>query len=286
MDVAGVEGMRAQALVHMVQDVHVRRVPQVGDVQELFRVGHAGVGQGDVPGLLVDDVVAGLFEFLAFLRLLVARDARARDEFGDDLVDLVVEVGGFLRGAADDEGRAGLVDQDRVDFVDDRVVVTALNIRLQLELHVVAQIVEAELVVGAVGDVGGVGLLPVTVHHVVLDAGDGEAERLVQAPHPVGVALGEVVVYGDDVNPFAGQGVQTGGKSGHEGLTLAGPHLGDGAFVEGHAADELHIEMPHVEDAPAALPADREGLGKEIVESGAPGEPVLELAGLRPEVLV
>ena len=38
------------------------------------------------------------------------------------------------------------------------VVVAALDAVLDVELHVVAQVVEAELVVGAVGDVGGVGV--------------------------------------------------------------------------------------------------------------------------------
>ena len=44
-----------------------------------------------------------------------------------------------------------------IDLVDDRVIVTALHHRLAVVFHVVAQIVEAELVVGGVGDVGGVG---------------------------------------------------------------------------------------------------------------------------------
>ena len=59
--------------------------------------------------------------------------------------------------AADDERRARLVDEDRVDLVDDGVVERALRVVERRELHVVAQVVEAELVVLAVGDVGAVG---------------------------------------------------------------------------------------------------------------------------------
>ena len=55
-----------------------------------------------------------------------------------------------LGRAADDERRARLVDQDRVDLVDDRVVQRALRVLERAELHVVAQVVEAELVVLAV----------------------------------------------------------------------------------------------------------------------------------------
>ena len=52
--------------------------------------------------------------------------------------------------AADDERRARLVDEDRVDLVDDGVVQRALRVLERAELHVVAQVVEAELVVLAV----------------------------------------------------------------------------------------------------------------------------------------
>ncbi len=55
---------------------------------------------------------------------LVDHAARQRR---DDAVDLVVEVGGFLGRPGDDQRRAGLVDQDGVDFVDDGEVVPALH---------------------------------------------------------------------------------------------------------------------------------------------------------------
>ena len=45
------------------------------------------------------------------------------------------------------------------DLVDDRVDVAALDHVLGPVLHVVAQIIEAELVVGAVGHVAGIGRL-------------------------------------------------------------------------------------------------------------------------------
>jgi len=57
------------------------------------------------------------------------------------------------------------------------------------KLHVVAQVVEAELVVGAVGDVGGVGVAPLVIVEAVDDAADGEAEKAVDLPHPLAVAL-------------------------------------------------------------------------------------------------
>jgi hypothetical protein len=121
----------------------------------------------------------------------------------DDAVHLVVEVGRFLGRARDDERRARLVDEDAVDFVDDGEVVAPLDVVREVELHVVAQVVEAELVVGPVGDVAGVGGLPLGDRSVVLDDADRHAEEAVDPAHPFRVAAGEVVVDGDDVDALA-----------------------------------------------------------------------------------
>ena len=100
-----------------------------------------------------------------------------RHQAGDDLVDPVVLVGGVLGGAADDERRARLVDEDGVHLVDDGEVQLALDVVLQPELHVVAQVVEAELVVLPVGDVRAVGLLALLVGQLVEDAARGHAQE-------------------------------------------------------------------------------------------------------------
>jgi len=96
---------------------------------------------------------------------------------------------------------AGFVDQDGVNFVDDGVVMATLHAILQIELHVVAQVVEAELVVRTVGDVGGVGGTALFVVEVMHDHADGQAEEAVELAHPFRVALGQVVVDCDHVHP-------------------------------------------------------------------------------------
>jgi hypothetical protein len=136
----------------------------------------------------------------------------------------------------------------------------------EVELHVVAQVVEAELVVRAVGDVAAVGGLALLVVQVVLDDADRQAEEAVDAAHPLRVAAGQVVVDRDDVDALALEGVEVGGQRGDERLALAGLHLGDRAVVQHHAADELHVVVPHVQHAAARLADDGEGLGQQVVE--------------------
>ena len=264
LDVALVERVRLDGDLDVVLHVPVFGVGDVADAEELFDLLPALVGDGDGAGLLVDDVVAGpglglrveVFDHLALF------------ELRDDLVGDGVLVGGLVGGAGDDERGAGLVDEDGVDLVDDAVVVAALDLVGELELHVVAEVVEAELVVGAVGDVGGVGFAALLVGEVVHDDADGEAEEAVDLAHPLGVALGEVVVDGDDVDAVAGERVEVAGQRGDEGLAFAGLHLGDLAGVEDHAADHLDVEVAHADDAAAGLADDGEGLGEEVVERG------------------
>ena len=138
-----------------------------------------------------------------------------------------VEVGRLLGSAGDDQRRARLVDQDVVDLVDDPERMAALHDLLERDGHVVAQVVEAELRVGPVGHVGLVGDALVLEGLHVLDHADLHAERVVERPHPLGVAAGEVVVHGHEVHALAAERVEEDRKRRGERLALAGPHLGD-----------------------------------------------------------
>ncbi len=158
---------------------------------------------------------------------------------------------------------------------------SALDVLRQLELHVVAQVVEAELVVRAVGDVGRVRDLSFGVVQLVLDDANRHAEEAIDLAHPLGVAAGQVVVHRDHVDALAFEGVQVGGQGRDERLAFARLHLGDPPAVQHHAADELDVEMAHVEHAPAGLAHDGERLRQHLIERRAAGHAVAELDGLR-----
>ena len=135
------------------------------------------------------------------------------------------------------------------------------------EGHVVPQVVEAEFVVSPVGDVGGIGgpfLGP------VVDVGDNQADRqaepAVDLPHPLAVPSSQVVVHCAQVHSTTSESVQIGGKCGHQGLPLAGTHLGDPSQVEGDPAHHLDVVMALAENPLCRLSDHRERLDKEVVE--------------------
>ena len=49
--------------------------------------------------------------------------------------------------------------------------------------------------------------------------------------------------------------------------------------MQDHAADQLDVEMAHVEDAAAGLAADGEGFDQQVVERFAVGDALLEFDG-------
>jgi hypothetical protein len=91
---------------------------------------------------------------------------------GNDLGELARRVRSRRALTADDQRRARFVDQDRVDFVDDRVVQLALHHLIEAPGHVVAQVVEADFVVRDVGDVAVVRFAPLGGFEVVLNDAD------------------------------------------------------------------------------------------------------------------
>jgi hypothetical protein len=165
-------------------------------------------------------------------------------------------------------------------------VVAALHHVARLPRHVVAEVVEAEFVVRAVGDVGGVLLAAHRRGLARHDAAGGHAEGSEHAAHELRLVAREEVVDRDDVHAAAREGVEVGGRGGHEGLALTRLHLGDVAEVESGAAHELHVEVTKAEGAAARFAHRGERLGQQVVERLPVGIALAQLDGLVLELLV
>ncbi len=255
------QGVSPQRLIDRVQNLGLRRIPQVLDAEDLFDPLHPALGEGGGLGLLVHQVIPG-----DLLVAVLVLDLLTLCQLGNDAIHLVVEIDGHLGRAGDDERRPGLVHQDRVHLVDDGVDVGPLHHPVQRELHVVPQVVESELVVGPVGDVGGVGLSPLVVLDFVLDTAHREPEEPVDPAHPVGIAARQVIVHRDHVDTPPGEGVEGDRQGRHEGLPFPGLHLRDPALVKHDAAHELNVEVTHAGGPFRDLANDGENLHQLLVQ--------------------
>src|SRR3712207_5733709 len=106
------------------------------------------------------------------------------------------------------------------------------------------------------------------------------SEEAVHPAHPLGVALGQVVVDRDHVHAPAGERVEVGGQDAGESLALTGAHLRDVAQVQRGAAHDLHAEVPLTQRARGGLADDGEGLRQELVGGLPLVQTLLELVGL------
>ena len=145
-----------------------------------------------------------------------------------------------------------------------------------VDRHVVPEIVKTQLVVGAVGDVGGVSLPALRRLHAGNHQTHTQTHVAVDLAHPLRVTLGKIFVDGDHMDTTTGQCVQIAGQNGDQGLTFAGLHFRDTALVQDDAAHQLDRVGTHAQNPVGGLPDGGEGLGQDVVQSLALGQTVLE----------
>ena len=124
---------------------------------------------------------------------------------------------------------------------------TALHEVFGAGSHIIAQVVEAELVVRTEGDVSVVCCTTLRgIGAVLVDTVYAEAVEHVQRAHPLRVTLGEVVIHRDDVDTITREGIEEDRERSDEGLTFPRSHLGDLTLVEDGTPEELHIVVHHI----------------------------------------
>ncbi len=166
---------------------------------------------------------------------------------------------------------------------------------------VIAEIIEAEFVVRAVGDVRAICFLArhgtqefllhqktsggldfflfsglVSLRNLKLriidersardNRSDGESEQAIDLSHPHRVAAGKIFVDGDDVHALTGERIQVCRRDPRKRLSFSGHHLGDRAAVQHESAEQLDVERALVERALRRLAHEREGLHSHFVQ--------------------
>ena len=270
-------------LVNVVLQRGIRGVGQVFYLKVSLGALLTVRGQRRGLGLFIDDVIG--IDVVLLLLGIHFLDAQA-GELSGKAVSNLVQLRGLLALTGNDQRRTRLINQDGVNLIDDGERMVTLNHCIFVDRHVVAQVVETELIVRAVGDISGVHRLAGLRRNLVNDKTDLETEEAVYLAHPLTVSLGEVVVDGDNVYALAGQCVQISGKGSHKGLAFAGLHLCDTALMQDDTADDLYTVMTHTEYAPCCFTAGGKCLRQKLVERFAVLVALLEFVCLGAQLVV
>ena len=265
-DIVGVDAEHLDRLQRLIDVMHDLRVLDVVEIVALKQA------RGFEQALDMLGAVFGQVDRLGLFVLLII----ILGQVEDDLVDADIKLGLVVGRARDDQRGARFVDQDRIDLVDDAEVEGAVDHLLAVELHIVAEVIEAQLVVRRIGDVAVIGVAALRLIKVRDDDPGCQAQEAIDGAHPFGVARREIVVDRDDMDALAFERVEVAGQSRHQRLAFTRRHFGDLAAVEDDAADHLHVEMAHAERADRRLAHRRKGFGQDVVERLAGREPVAE----------
>ena len=262
VDIALHQVVGLECLIDVVIELSVLHVREVLHAERLFRLGDAVLRQIDG------------FELLVYRKVFLNLERLHKT------VNRCVHVGALIAHAGDDQRRTRLVDQYAVHLVHHGKAEIPLHHALLADHHVVAQVVEAEFVVGTVNDVAGVIGTPLLRRYRVYDEAHGITEKCVKLSHPLRVSLGQIVVDGDDVHALTGERVETHRQRGDQRFTFARLHLGDAPLMEYDAADDLYIEVPHTEHTVRSFPHLRKHLGQQVVQRFTVRVPLAEFRGL------
>ena len=191
-----------------------------------------------------------------------------------------------FRRSRNDQRSARLVNQDGIDLIDNGEGMAALHHFGEFVFHIVAQIIEAVFIVGAVGDVAGIGGAPVIILNAMHDDAKGEPEKAIDLAHPFGIAPGEIIIDRNNMHALARQRIEIAGEGGHQSFAFARAHFGNRAFMQHHAANELHIEMPLSKRPLGRFAHSGESGHHEVIQSLALGNFGPELRGASLELLI
>ena len=190
---------------------------------------------------LVDGLIAWRDSLLFLVHRVVLAFAQRRHRLRHAPIDLRR----LRTRTGNNQRRPRLVNQDRVHLVHDGKVKLPLHHLLGRDDHIVAQIVKAVFVVRAEGHVATIGIFPRRKVKVMLNQAHRKAEEFIKMPHPFAVAPSQILIDRDHVDALADQRVQIHGQRRHQRFAFARFHFGNLAFVQTHAADQLHVEMTH-----------------------------------------
>ena len=152
--------------------------------------------------------------------------------------------------------------------------------------HIVAQVIEAKLIVGAESNIGVILTDFFRRRYGIANKTHGKSQKFVKFAHPLTIACGKVFINRNHMHAFARQGVQIYRAGGYQRFALAGAHLGNTAVMQRHAANQLHVKMAHTQNAAAGFTHYGIGFQHKIVNAGALRQAIFKIGRFGLQVII
>ena len=168
-----------------------------------------------------------------------------------------------------DQGRSGLINQYRVHLIDNREHQGPLATVFGALLHVVTQIVKAELIVRAIRNIRKICGYFFFVALLRYDYTHRQTKKIVETSHPTGIASREIIVHRHHMHTALCQRVEIDRQGCHQRFAFARAHLSNFAAVQDHATNQLHIKMTHAKHAHTCLAHNSKSFRQQGVKRSA-----------------
>ena len=208
-----------------------------------------------------------------FLVQFVIVFAQLRNQF----INADIEVGAVFQRPGNNQRGARLVNENAVHLINNGKAVAALAHIGARIFHIVAQIIKTQLIIGGIGNVCRISAFARFIIHIMDNTADAQPQSLMHDTHPIGIALGEIIIDRHHMHGAARQGVQITRQSGDQCFAFAGFHFRNGAIMQHHAANHLHIIMALAQSAARRFAHRGKGFFKNIVKRFTIGEAGFEL---------
>ena len=161
--------MGTESQNNVMLNFQMLRISQVIDMEELFDLLHTIFCQRYILLFFIDNIITGFDNLFAHDGRHLGHLTAGLAPFhltGKDIAG-PVKFCGLSALAGDDQRCSGLIDQNRVNLIDDGIMKSPLNQLFFINNHVVSQVIKAQFVIRRIGNVTGVSCFSLFRCHAV-----------------------------------------------------------------------------------------------------------------------
>src|SRR5690606_2088544 len=132
-----------------------------------------------------------------------------------------------------------IINQHRIDLIDNGIVVFSLNQIFRRMSHVISQVIKTKLVIGSVSNIGFVGFASLRrIGLMIVNAIYGKSVEFEKWCFPGTIPFCQIVVYGNQMHTIPGKGIQIQRKCSYEGFSFSSLHFCNFTLVQNRSTNE------------------------------------------------